>query len=373
MDIEPTGKRASNGKEGGFTLIATAVCLVALIGMLGLAVDVGRVYIIKNEAQAFADAGALAAARRLNGQDSGIRNARAALDASMSVNKWNMSSTPFVSSNTTLEFAQSKAGPWVQSPSPALGYAFARVTAKPILGLLFIHVVGGPTTQPISAQSVAGVVNATFPKGGYLPFTVFAHALSGADFGLNVGQEYTILWPGNVKPGNNSCKGDNAQVWIDNANAGKGSDRGYFELQSASTIRQAILGQRQLLPLAVGDILRLTNGQKQTEQDALTALAARDSDLYDYQPSPGTLPSYHGNGARLVILPINSGYAGYPSATPPIQPIQVLAFASFLIPMSFENGGNKAWCAIYMGGKAVGSDGVAPYIGAGAYVTKLVQ
>src|SRR5690349_24730694 len=98
-------------RESGFTLIATAVCLIALIGMLGLAVDLGRVYITKNEAQAFTDAAALAAARCLNGKASGITNANAAVTATMSTNRWNMATTSFSSGNTVPEFRTAATGP----------------------------------------------------------------------------------------------------------------------------------------------------------------------------------------------------------------------------------------------------------------------
>ena len=369
------GKSSENPNEAGFTLMATAVCLIALVGMLGLAVDLGRLYITRNEAQAFTDAASLAAVRCLNGKSSGISQANDAVTTTMSANRWNMATTAFSSANTVTEFATSATGPWAANPAPAAGYAFARVTATPSLGLSFMTVVGGPSAQAVAARSVAGMISASFPKGGYLPFTVFAHTLTGdPNFGFSPGEEYTFLWPGNVKVGNNGCRGDNSQQWIDNASAGGGSERGYFELQSASSIRQAILGQRQLSPLSVGDTLNLTNGQKQTEQDALVALANRDSDQQDYNPnSSGVAPAYSGNGARLVLLPINSGFTGDPTANPPIQPKQVLTFGAFLLPTHYSGSGNKSWCAIYMGSKTVGSDGVSPLTGAGAYVTKLLQ
>src|SRR5437867_1199364 len=50
-------ERHTNKK--GFTLLACAVCAVALLGTAGLAVDVGRMYITKNEAQSYADAAAV--------------------------------------------------------------------------------------------------------------------------------------------------------------------------------------------------------------------------------------------------------------------------------------------------------------------------
>src|SRR6478735_6104100 len=37
--------------QKGFTLIASAACAMMVFGMAGLAIDVGRMYITKNEAQ----------------------------------------------------------------------------------------------------------------------------------------------------------------------------------------------------------------------------------------------------------------------------------------------------------------------------------
>jgi hypothetical protein len=285
-----------------------------------------------------------------------------------------MGTASFSASNTSVEFSTTKTGPWSTNPAPA-NVAFARVTATPSLDLTFIRAVGAPASQAIQATSVGGLVQATFPKGGYLPYRVIAHTLSGdPNFGLSPGQEYTLRWPANARVGNNMCNGDNAQARIDNAGAGSSSERGYFELQSAAAIRAAILGQRQLVSLAVGDIVNLTNGNKQTERDALTTLANRDTDRTVYQPNNnGTLPAYNGNGARLVILPITSWSAGLPVTTPLVQADQVLVFGTFLLPMTHDQGGNKSWCAIYMGAKAIGSEGLAPYSVAGAYTVKLVQ
>jgi uncharacterized membrane protein len=53
-------------------LIALMVSLVFLLGMVGLAVDIGRMYVTKGEAQSFVDSAALAAATKLDGTSSGL-------------------------------------------------------------------------------------------------------------------------------------------------------------------------------------------------------------------------------------------------------------------------------------------------------------
>src|SRR5438046_725991 len=60
--------RAAGGRYGqqrGFVLITMAVAAVALIGVVGVAVDMGRMFIAKNETQSYCDAAALAAALAL--------------------------------------------------------------------------------------------------------------------------------------------------------------------------------------------------------------------------------------------------------------------------------------------------------------------
>jgi len=357
---------SKQGNKRGFVVLVTAVSLIVLIGMLGLAVDLGRVYIVKNEAQAFADLAAIAAARHLDGKQAGIDNAKN--EVANSTNGWNFGTQSFAAGIRTVEFATAATGPWFTAPSGSLvGYAFVRVTVTPVVNLSFLPATGSSYTQTVTARSVAGVVPASFPLGGYLPFTPFAHAPADPNFGFTIGQEYGIRWPGNATKGN-TCLGDQVSWPTYNfSDTVGGSTRGYFELQSASSIADAILGGKQLLPLAVGDVLNMTNGNKQSEENALTTRASYDTDLTNYSPTPGTAPAYFGNGMRLVIMPVNSG----PSGTPQYA---VLGFASFLLPMSYPSGGNRTWCAIYMGASTAGGDGSGgPFNVAGAYVVRLVQ
>src|SRR4051794_15087422 len=108
-------RRLRQFKQRGSIMLVTAVSAFVLIGMLGLAADLGRVYIVKNEAQAYADTAALIAARDLNGKQSGIDNAKT--DVAASNNGWNFGTQAFTSSMRTIEFSTSASGTWEAAPT----------------------------------------------------------------------------------------------------------------------------------------------------------------------------------------------------------------------------------------------------------------
>ena len=61
--------------EGSPIVIALMISLVFLLAMVGLAVDIGRTYVTKVEAQSFVDSVAVAAVTKLDGTSSGITQA----------------------------------------------------------------------------------------------------------------------------------------------------------------------------------------------------------------------------------------------------------------------------------------------------------
>src|SRR3989442_887365 len=70
------GQDSSMRKENrrkGFTLVLTGACIVSLFGMLGLSVDLGRVYITKSETQSFADTPPLHPAGSRHKQDTACK------------------------------------------------------------------------------------------------------------------------------------------------------------------------------------------------------------------------------------------------------------------------------------------------------------
>lgn len=359
-------------KERGFTLITTAVGIVVLIGMVGLAVDVGRIYIAKSETQVFVDSAALAATLELDGTNAGLDRARARVASNP--NKWNFNTGSF--SGVTTTFAKSTSGPWEETPTDPSGYLYANALVTVDVPVLFLSafrqvnvpgafVVLSPTfTAGVKSNGASGQELKTRFKDGLFPFSPYAHDDGASpDFGLVPGQLYTLRWASNPRLNNNTCAGDNTQTMIDLAGAGGGSERGYIEETSGDIIRKAIEDDYQTPWRGIGDTVNMTGGAKQTELDALLVRVGQDSDAsspnYEAYASTGT-----GNGRRLVGAPINTGYPNY-------TVVQIGAF--FLTPAgTYDSGGNSPWCAEYVGPWVQGSKNKGAG-NTGAYVARVIQ
>jgi hypothetical protein len=366
--------RTVSRTDGGFALLTTALSLVVLVGLLGLAIDVGRVYVAKSEIQNFADSASLAATLQLDGTWTGI--SRALSEVSINRNTWNFSTSTVAGPQTA--FASSPAGPWVTTPTDPAGLRYARVLATADVPVTFIYVflgakpatVGGAAaflmsqaTLKVTADSAGGQLPKTSWSEGLFPFSPFAHDTTGPYFGLIPGQQYTLRWAANPRLNANTCPGDDVQSIIDLAGAGGGSERGFIESTSASLIRQTIVADYQTVTRSVGDVVNMTGGAKQTQLSSLIERVNQDTD--SASPTFATYMSLgRGNGRRIVGAPINTGSPGY-------KIVQIGAF--FLLPPSmYSAGGNAAFCAEFLGAWVQG----ARNRGAGdpgAYVARLIQ
>jgi hypothetical protein len=139
--------------QGGFVLIAMAACMFLLLAMIGMAFDLGRVYIARNEAQVFTDAAAMTACTQLDGTAAGLDRARAAV--ARLPNRWNLGSESF--QGVVLEF-RAEGGRWEKAPKDPGAVRYARVTAPDNnLEITFLSAVGGPQNLNVPARAVAEV------------------------------------------------------------------------------------------------------------------------------------------------------------------------------------------------------------------------
>lgn len=375
-------------RKNGYVLVTMAVAGFALMGAVGLAVDMGRLYITKTEAQAYADAAALAAAIELDGTSLGIANAKAAL--SKANNTWNFNTN--VVPAPTLEFAPSASGPWSSSPASPAGYTYARVSVSVSAPLGFMPVVMSRATrkfrQTVNARAVAGQIPITdFPRG-LSPYTAVAQNTVGPRFGMTVGQQYSIQWPqfngtragcgaGNPARCFNAdpCAGDSKDAMWNVAQYWSSSSNGYWGFSSNQDIKFSILDGLQTQPIWVGMNIApiLTNGNKAAQAAVLDQRTAQDdyngsNDVNAYLTSPAH------NGRRLLVVPIVNPI----SATETI----VLGFGEFMLISNgnssnyykHEANGNDPFCAIYVGPYVLNGDNPGGATsGTGAYRVRLVE
>jgi hypothetical protein len=321
-------------------------------------------FVVHNELQNFADAAALGATLRLNGEAGGITRAKAEVDAIRSVNSWNLGSLRYRAADVTIRFAASvnggAPGSWVATPpNPPLNYNYAQVRVTARVPVFFMAVLSGQTSAEVSAAAAAGQLPSSSPQS-YFPFTPIAHTRNKPNFGFLKGEEYTLKWPASphLNGGNpNVCRGDRHQTWVDLSNMRGSENRGYFGDQtSASVMWEQVANDAPVQQFREGDRIILTGGAKSTVKDALDTRIRQDADA--------TAPNFdgyrdRGHTRRIVTVPVTDAAAGN----------EVVGFARFfLLPANkYSNaGGNEPWCAEYIGPAAPeGSDsqGASPSAG----------
>ena len=334
-------------RRSGYMLVATSLSLFFLLGVAGLAIDIGRMYITKAEAQAYTDSAALTAGAMLDGTSAGITAAASA--ATSDSDKWRFDSSKFTTIGVT--FSTSSTGTFVSSPVNPAGYKYVQVYASATLPMYLIRVFSGPSVT-ISASSVAGSSSITTLNSGVFPFSPYSRAASvcaGAvcatpddandPYGFKVGNQYTLRWG---SPGTNSTCGTDSATTEPLATNGK--YRGYCCVaESAATLRQSIVGLNTD-SVTIGGTIPRDNGAKDTEMSAIGWRSQLDTDdtsaTYAAYKAAGT-----GNGARVVVVPVDSGPVG-------ASTVNVAGLAAFfLLPNSSYSGlgGNDSACAEYIG------------------------
>ena len=364
--------------------------------MAGLAVDMGRMYITKNEAQSYADSASLYAVQQLDGTSAGIT----AADNAVANNpmKWGFGTTAF--SGTTTEYSTDGSTNWATSGNVAASdvpnIRYVRVTANVNnLPLYLLPVTGTGATATVQARAIAGQTlegtsSANPVRNNVFPYSPIANVdatnssqlpTTGDPFGFTVGQQYDLKWPGSPTVGTVGnpkvpCAGDDNAAMI-NRETPAGSQWGEVVYNSAQSIYQTITDDSGGVNLYVNQSVTPTTGDKNKEVTAFNDRVAQDTNttsttLSDYLANPH-------NGRRLVTVMVNSGFANAAGVAYPTSEQAIgLGFAQFLLlPDYSQNGGsNNAWCAIYVGPGAAPdtpSGGGGGINGTGVAVIRLLQ
>lgn len=319
--------RFKRNRERGYILVALTLSAMFLLGMVGLAIDVGRMYIAKNEAQSFVDSMALTAATKLNGDKSGVEAADVAVKSSLSTKLWNLGTTPFSAADTSVEFSSSGAPdnwtnaagvpvgtPEIPGPSNPVATDRVRVATSVHLPIYFMRLLLASATHTVSASAMA-VRSGTSEYAAdtnVIPFSPTSHKsinmkIDDPDdpFGFRLGEYYTLRWDNKKTTG---CPGDDADVqkYLQDNSSGKwlGS-----VCQDANTCKVALDGNGLDYGVEVGSLeVPTKEGVAESIVHSSDARVAGDDDQSDSYFGPdGYAANKTGNGRRVVFAPINDG------------------------------------------------------------------
>ena len=123
----------------------TSIALTLLLGLAGLGIDIGRMYVIRAELQSFTDAAALSAAREIDGTNSGLDRARAGatrLANGPHAMHWDMGTQPITNISTSFSTSQA-------------GIPCVRVVATERAPIIFLRLFQPLTSTTVAAASVA--------------------------------------------------------------------------------------------------------------------------------------------------------------------------------------------------------------------------
>jgi len=352
--------RRRSASQRGFNLLATGVSISAVVATVGLATDLARMYVVKNEMQAYVDAAAMAACYELDGTLDGIANAQAVAasgpNGADTPNRWDFATKTVT--GVQASFAQTFTGSYLASPANAADYRFVRVTASATVPLYFLTIVPQVgASRTVQASAVAGQAAATSIGEGAAPFSPDAHVPADPDFGFTRGQKYTLRWPPSGHRDKNYCPGDEGFT-----PGGGSADRGYIDLGQGngnSALHNTIVNNDYYLeyPLTVGSVINHVTGEKNVNP------AMQERFTQDTDTAASTYAQYNGNGRRLLVVPVNNG--GDPSV--------VVGFGAFLLPPSACGNSNVTPCCGEYVGPAVISGKKKGGGGSGMYLVKLFQ
>ena len=164
--------------ERGSVTVMTAVLMVGLVLVIGLAIDVSRIYMVRAGLQNAADAAALSAARELNSGSQGLIDADARARAAIG-NQYGLSrtggATP-AAAILTVEFAATLNGTWYADVAAATPFAstirFVRVTTQAASVTMLFAAKALGSTNSVQATATAGMSPGLNTICDYVPLAV---------------------------------------------------------------------------------------------------------------------------------------------------------------------------------------------------------
>ena len=196
-------------REKGAIIVTVALTLLFLLGFMAIALDFGRMFVVKNELQTSMDSCALAAAQELNGADDAITRARNAGIAAGNLNKVNFQSATWSGQgqivNADITFKDAAYG--VTAVPASARYAQCQHSQNGIRMWLFqsMGAFAGSTNPAYSStKSVGALAVATRASAqSTCPIPIGLHPKTNTppNYGFQPGEWVTLLAKGISGPG----------------------------------------------------------------------------------------------------------------------------------------------------------------------------
>lgn len=200
---------AQAARQGGSVIVTVCFFLLFLLGFMGIALDFGRLFIVKTELQTAMDSCALAAVQELDGQGTALTRASSAGMTAANLNKVNLQSANWDGKGklTSAEITFKDAN-YIATTVPASArYAQCQHT-QPGVKMWLLHVMGAssgdtaanPATRSVLASAVAS--RASSQSTCPIPVAIKARPGGAApDYGFLVGEWVSIFDKGGASGG----------------------------------------------------------------------------------------------------------------------------------------------------------------------------
>ena len=319
--------------EAGSILFIVAAGIVVLIGIAGLAIDMGMLYNVRTDLQNAMDAAAMAGASQLNDKAAGINDA--VTEAIAATNNYYFNTTPVAVAAADVTFSANRDGGYVDQATAAgnpAGIRFVKVFKQKTMDLALLKIIPGVgSTSNVSAAAVAGqsppinkVCDGLSPLA---PEPLVDPSTGTIVTNYVIGQEYTLRFEG----GQNPPTGSGNYLVLDFSPIVGGNSGGALVRDLLRNGASGCIG--------IGDTIcskpGVTSGPV---RQGLNDRFASDTDTVE-----GPYSSYTGNGRRILQVPIVSSS---PTSLQPIdngknctqQPLYIADLVCFFLRHRVANG-----------------------------------
>lgn len=183
-------------RQVGAVIVTVCLCLLFLLGFMGIAMDFGHLFIVKTELQTAMDSCALAAAQELDGQPLSIERARNAGRTAGNMNGVDFQSGEWELEDQHITFRNAN---YIETADPLVArYVQCRFTQNGVRMWLMqaMGAAGGRTAAHPSTRSV--LANAVATRGSALtscpiPVALIQRNSTPPDYGYTVGEWIKVL------------------------------------------------------------------------------------------------------------------------------------------------------------------------------------